>query len=149
MGRASEGAQGTYFNGRERPRVPSIASDRIRVVDGDTIRVRGDDRSTRLVGFNAPESGERAACECERDLGQAAKRRLVELVTAGGLKLRFVACSCSAGTEGTPACNFGRRCAVLRARGKDVGAVLIAERLAVPFHCGATRCPATPRPWCG
>jgi endonuclease YncB( thermonuclease family) len=51
-----------------------IASDRIRVVDGDTIRVRGDDRSTRLVGFNAPESGERAACERERDLGVEAMK---------------------------------------------------------------------------
>jgi hypothetical protein len=26
---------------------------------------------------------------------------------------------------------------------------LIEEGLAVPFVCGATRCPRTPRPWCG
>jgi hypothetical protein len=25
---------------------------------------------------------------------------------------------------------------------------LIAEGLAVPFQCGETRCPKTPRPWC-
>jgi hypothetical protein len=25
---------------------------------------------------------------------------------------------------------------------------LIAEGLAVPFVCGATSCPKTPRPWC-
>jgi hypothetical protein len=32
--------------------------------------------------------------------------------------------------------------------GKDVGAILIAEGLAVSFVCRSTRCPATPRPWC-
>ena len=32
--------------------------------------------------------------------------------------------------------------------GRDVGDILIEEKLAAPFRCGAVRCPATPRPWC-
>lgn len=32
--------------------------------------------------------------------------------------------------------------------GRDVGDILIAEGLAVPFVCGPTRCPKKPHPWC-
>ena len=45
-------------------------------------------------------------------------------------------------------CNYGRECGTLKAGSHEVGAILIAEGLAVPFVCGKTRCPATPRPWC-
>jgi hypothetical protein len=37
---------------------------------------------------------------------------------------------------------------VLKANGRDVGSILIAEGLAVPFHCRGTGCPPTSRPWC-
>jgi endonuclease YncB( thermonuclease family) len=70
------------------------------------------------------------------------------LVDTGSLELTFIACSCPPGTEGTPRCNHGRRCGVLRAEGRNVGSVLISEGLAVPFQCGKARCPPTPRPWC-
>jgi endonuclease YncB( thermonuclease family) len=119
----------------------------VRVIDGDTIRVQRQQPDVRLVGFNAPET-RRAACYAEQQLGARATRRLRELVRGGGLDLSYVACSCSAGTRGTPACNYGRACGILKAGGRDVGAILIEERLAVPFVCGATRCPSTPRPWC-
>jgi len=42
----------------------------------------------------------------------------------------------AAGTEGTLRCNYGRSCGVLRARGQDVGALLIAEGLARTYVCG-------------
>jgi hypothetical protein len=90
-----------------------IAPARVQVLDGDTIRVDGSRPDVRLVGFNAPERF-RAECPAERDLGERATRRVRELVNGGGLELNFVACSCPAGTEGTPACNYGRRCGVLR-----------------------------------
>lgn len=125
-----------------------IAPGQIRVVDGDTIRVLPRAKHTRLVGFNAPET-RRAKCPAERAEGVKADRRLRELVAGGQLDLEFVRCACSAKTLGTEHCNYGRTCAVLKARGRDVGQVLIAEKLAVPFQCGPTRCPATPRPWCG
>src|SRR5262249_30765340 len=97
--------------------------------------------------FNTPET-RHAGCDSERELGDKATRRLRELVRSGTLDFKFVACSCQSGTEGTPACNYGRHCGTLKAAGRDVGEVLIAEGLAVPFKFVATRCPPTPKPWC-
>lgn len=124
-----------------------IDASRIRVIDGDTIRVDQKQPDVRLVGFNAPET-RRAKCAAERELGGRATARLRDLVRSSALDFQFVACSCPPGTEGTQACNHGRKCGTLKADGRDVGAILIAEGLAVPFVCGATSCPATPRPWC-
>src|SRR5215203_4440458 len=42
----------------------------VRVIDGDTIGHGG--RVVRLVGFDTPETGERARCESERKLGAVA-----------------------------------------------------------------------------
>lgn len=64
------------------------------------------------------------------------------------LDLSIVPCSCRPGTEGTPACNYGRQCGVLTVGGVDVAPVMIAAGFAVPYHCGPTRCPKLPRPWC-
>ena len=125
----------------------AITPSRILVLDGDTIRIDGRKPDVRLVGFNAPETS-RAECKGERDLGEAATRRLQQLVNGGSLDLRYVACNCSPGTEGTQRCNYGRRCGVLKAGGRDVGSILVAEKLAAPFHCSGTSCPRTPRPWC-
>ena len=124
-----------------------IEPGNVRVIDGDTIRVFNRQPNVRLVGFNAPET-RRAQCDAERELGDRATRRLRDLVRAGDLDYVTVACSCRAGTEGTMACNYGRACGTLKAGGRDVGAILIDEGLAVPFVCGATRCPTTPKPWC-
>lgn len=124
-----------------------VSPGSVQVIDGDTIRHK---RSTvRLVGFNAPDTGRRASCEAERTLGRQASRRLNQLVRGGSrLEFAFVACACPRGTEGTPQCNSGTRCGTLKVNGRDVGATLVEERLAVPFRCGATSCPPTPRPWC-
>jgi endonuclease YncB( thermonuclease family) len=119
----------------------------VRVIDGDTIRVFQKRPNVRLVGFNAPET-RKAACEAEGELGAKATRRVRDLVRDGNLDFEFIACSCPPGTEGTQACNYGRRCGTLKANGHDVGELLIAEGLAVAFLCGETRCPKTPRPWC-
>jgi endonuclease YncB( thermonuclease family) len=83
-----------------------INSADIRVIDGDTIRVHHKQPNVRLVGFNAPET-RRAACEAERDLGAKATRRLRDIVGAGNLDFIYVACSCSPGTQGTPAAIMG------------------------------------------
>src|SRR5260370_32339238 len=124
-----------------------ISSDDVRIMDGDTIRVFHEGPSVRLVGFNAPET-RRAQCQTERALGANATRRVRDLVHAGNLDFVFVPCACSPGTEGTPVCNYGRRCGKLTVNGRDVGDILIGEGLAVAFVCGATRCPPTPKPWC-
>jgi endonuclease YncB( thermonuclease family) len=117
------------------------------IIDGDTIQVYRQHPNVRLVGFNAPET-RNAACQAEADLGARAARRLRELVKLGNLDLTYVQCSCPEGTQGTFACNYGRDCGTLKSNGRDVGAILIEEGLAVPFVCESTRCPATPRPWC-
>jgi endonuclease YncB( thermonuclease family) len=118
------------------------------VTDGDTIRLR-DGTPVRLVGFNTPEKFE-PQCSREEALGNRASARLKELVaTATSTKVTLVACSCKPGTEGTKKCNYGRRCGTLTVDGRDVGQTMIAEDLAVPFICGVSGCPPTPRPWCG
>jgi endonuclease YncB( thermonuclease family) len=128
--------------------VSVLSSDTVRVIDGDTINLGDGQPNVRLVGFNAPETGERALCDAERHKGEAAKRRLRELVSSGSPAFQQIACSCKSGTEGTHACNFGRRCGALQVHGVDVGATLISEGLAVRFVCSATSCPKLPRPWC-
>ncbi|ARP68086.1 thermonuclease family protein [Mesorhizobium sp. B2-5-9] len=128
-------------------RVP-LARTQFTVTDGDTIRLNSSAKGTRLVGFNAPESIE-PRCDSEGNLGRRAKARLKELVAAAKLELKMVPCSCPAGTEGTDRCNYGRSCGSLFADGQDVGDILVSEGLAVPFACGSTSCPPTPRPWCG
>jgi endonuclease YncB( thermonuclease family) len=125
---------------------PIDAAD-IRVIDGDTIRIHHKKPNVRLVGFNAPET-RRAACDAERELGDKATRRVRDLVGNANLDFEFVACACRPGTQGTRSCNYARDCGTLKANGRDVGEILIAEGLAVPLKCGATTCPPTPRSWC-
>jgi endonuclease YncB( thermonuclease family) len=128
---------------------PAFSSpSRIVVVDGDTIRIPGEPKRIRLVGFNAPETRD-PQCAGEGALGDRATRRLKELVSSRRTDLTKVPCACAPGTEGTDRCNYGRSCGILRVDGRDVGDILIAEGLATPFRCGASSCPRTPRPWCG
>ncbi|MCD0416050.1 hypothetical protein LOC51_02380 [Rubrivivax sp. JA1024] len=61
-----------------------IDASRIRVIDGDTIRIDGIKPDHRLVGFNAPET-RRAKSEKERELGGRATARLREIVRSGKL----------------------------------------------------------------
>lgn len=125
----------------------AVATEAVTVLDGDTIRIDGISAAIRLVGFNAPETT-RPQCEAEGRLGERAAARLRQLVSGGSLAFDRLPCACPAGAEGSQACNFGRACGRLYSRSRDVGSILIVEGLAVPFTCGPTSCPATPRPWC-
>ena len=53
-------------------REPISARD-ISVIDGDTIRAHG--RTIRLIGFNTPESGDRARCAREQETAARATAR--------------------------------------------------------------------------
>ena len=122
-----------------------VGADAVAVVDGDTIRARG--KTIRLVGVDTPEVGSHARCDHERALAARATARLRQLVAQEDLDLRLVPCACPRGTEGTHSCNYGRACGVLRAGGRDVADILIAERPARPYPCGRASCP--PRSdWC-
>jgi len=123
-------------------RAEAISPTQVHVIDGDTIRLFNMKPDVRLVGFNAPET-RRAKCDHERQLGDHATRRVRDLVHSEVLEFEYVDCACPPGTEETPACNYGRSCGIRRQRAR-----LVAEGLAVPFKCGTTRCPKTPKPWC-
>jgi micrococcal nuclease len=121
----------------------------IQVVDGDTIRVTGDSRRVRLVGFNTPEVFS-PGCSRELQIGNRASARLKELLrTAETIRFQRVACACKPGTEGTKACNYGRTCGSLYTDGRDVGDILISEGLAARYRCGRYSCPPRPGNWCG
>lgn len=122
-----------------------VEPQQIEVIDGDTVRFSGI--LYRLVGFDTPETGFHSRCERERTLAHAATQRLRQIINGGGLDLTRVRCACRIGTEGTRRCNYGRLCAVLTARGKDVGVILINEKLARPYVCGPTHCPKR-ESWC-
>jgi endonuclease YncB( thermonuclease family) len=123
-----------------------IEPSAIQVRDGDTIEARG--RVVQLVGFDAPETADRARCEAERTLGIHAAERLRLLIhTAARLDLTLVRCSCRPGTEGTWLCNRRRACGVLTIGGQDVGPVLIAEGLARRYVCRSYSCPRRTA-WC-
>jgi endonuclease YncB( thermonuclease family) len=117
----------------------------LRVIDGDT--VEADGRVVRLVGFDAPETGNGARCAAERALAARATSRLRQLAGRSDARLTLVPCACRPGTEGTSSCNYGRACGTLRANGRDVGDTLIAEGLARRYVCEATRCPRRGS-WC-
>jgi hypothetical protein len=87
------------------PEQASLITARPMVIDGDTVRWQG--RIVRLIGFDAPETGDRARCQSERERGNRATARLRELVATGNLELELERCSCPQGMEGTNACNFG------------------------------------------
>jgi endonuclease YncB( thermonuclease family) len=130
---------------RGQRRRPAHRPEEVRVSDDDTIAAYG--KVYRLVGFNAPETFQ-AKCAEERALGVKADKRLRELVDGGALDLTEVPRACPVGTkDGDPECNYGRYCAVLKARGVDVGQTFIAEGLAEVYICGAHRCPRR-RDWC-
>lgn len=133
-------------NSRQSGRTLSAAA--IRVIDGDTVAIRGQTANVRLVGFNTPEISS-PQCQAELNAGRQATARLSGLLqSAQRIEFERVACACRPGTEGTRNCNFGRQCGTLKVDGTDVGSILISENLAVRYICGRTSCPPRPGNWC-
>ena len=121
-----------------------LAVKDITVVDGDTIDAHG--QRYRMVGYDTPEvrTPRRKVGPDERSVAIIAKERFTELLSSGPLDLTEVRCSCSAKALQDGTCNHGRKCAILSLNGKNIGDMLIAEGLAVPYVCSATRCPRMP-----
>ncbi len=106
----------------------------VNVVDGDTVDMTcpGEGRfRARLTGYDTPESFE-PRCAAEAQVARAATVRLRSLVRAAG--------DVEAQLGGRD--RYDRRLVRLALDGRDVGATLISEGLAVPYRGG-------PRPdWC-
>jgi micrococcal nuclease len=85
------------------------------VIDGDTFWLNG--AKIRLADINAPETTQ-AACPAERAAGEAAKRRLAELLSAGPFRLE---------TRGRATDRYGRALRVVTRQGRSLGAQLVAE----------------------
>ncbi len=122
-----------------------LEANQIRVIDGDTIAADG--RTVHLVGFIAPEMHS-AQCPAERELGVKASKRMRGLILAGGLDYSPASCPCPVTLLGKWVCKFARTCGALKAKGQDVGDILVAEGLAIPFLCDAMECRKAPKPWC-
>lgn len=101
------------------------------VIDGDTFRYRG--AKIRLADIDAPET-QGARCAAERQRGERATQRLIELMNAGPMQMAREA----ERDEDV----YGRKLRTLWRDGRSLGDILVAEGLARPWD-GARRS------WCG
>lgn len=107
------------------------------VIDGDTLR-QGKDR-LRLLHIDAPETHE-PRCPAERRKGKQATARLRQLIrSAWDVQVR----------DSGERDKYGRRLVDLYLDGKDVGDILIAEGLAVPWEPGSAAWRERRAHWCG
>jgi len=113
----------------------SAAAAETRIIDGDTIVVDG--RHYRLAEIDTPETNKKPHCQNERDIGQAATRRLAELLTKGELTIVVV------GDGG-----FGRDLAYVYAGEVNVGETLLLEGLALKWTRGPKAKAARLAVWC-
>jgi endonuclease YncB( thermonuclease family) len=133
---------------KPKPGAPqALSAAQVLVIDGDTIRLEGQQGDVRLLGFHPPQTV-RARCDIERERGYTVMRRLRALVDSANLELQSAPCACPPNTEGTDACNPAGRCGILRANGWDVAERLIAEGLAARASCNGASCSTPPNPWC-
>jgi endonuclease YncB( thermonuclease family) len=114
----------------------------LRVVDGDTIKVNGE--YVRLVGFDTPETQVgQFHCPAERALGKRATARVNELIRQGPVEVTY-----DQDRRGLPKRDLhGRLLGHLLVGGREVGAILIAEGLAVPYTGRVSR--VRNHSWCG
>jgi endonuclease YncB( thermonuclease family) len=83
-----------------------IASQDIYVLEGNVIDKQG--QRIRLLGFDAPEEGQRAQCASERTLAARAAARLRQIIhRADKIDLQIVACACPRGTERSSSATTG------------------------------------------
>jgi micrococcal nuclease len=100
------------------------------VIDGDTIRFNGE--KIRLADIDTPEIFS-PKCSNELELGEKAKRRLLELINVGAIEVR------SAGPRDSD--QYGRKLRILAQNGRSIGDTLVAEGL-------ARRWDGARRSWC-
>jgi micrococcal nuclease len=113
----------------------------VTVVDGDTLHDNGRNSDYRLAGIDAPETA-LAKCDAERQLGEAASRRVQELVAAARSIIAKPAYD-PRGRDRWPRDGFGRRIAIIELDGASLADTLVREGIARPYGGSG------PRPdWC-
>ncbi len=97
------------------------------VYDGDTVELicDGISQSARLIGFDAPETRD-ASCPSELALGNKATQRLRQILNSEELQIS---------RQGYD--KYGRTLARIWVDGKDVGQILIKEKLARRYLGGS------------
>lgn len=107
-------------------------AERMRVIDGDTLEDMRADITYRLVNIDTPETGSRARCVAERELGDRATEAVRSLISAARqLELRPTG----------RIDRYGRTIAFVLIDGRDMGETLIADGLARPWR-------GRREPWC-
>lgn len=101
----------------------TVSGRRVRVVDGDTLRLPDGER-VRLLNIDTPEMPPRSQCENERRLALEAKARLQALVREGELIFQ-------PGPRDRD--RYGRQLRRVEINGRDLGDQLIVEGLAQPW----------------
>ena len=99
------------------------------VVDGDTFWFRGE--KIRIADIDTPELSP-PRCQRERQLGLAAKQRLLDILSSGPLSFK---------TTARNEDRFGRKLRIVYRDRRSVGDILVAEGLARKW--GGSR-----RSWC-
>jgi micrococcal nuclease len=94
------------------------------VVDGDTFWLAGE--KIRIADINAPET-KRARCDFEARLGEAATRRLTQLLNAGPFALEV-------SEPARPTDRYGRALRRVVRGGESIGARMVAEGLVEPWR---------------
>ena len=117
-----------------------IPAEVIRIVDGDTVRVRAHiwinqsiEISVRIAGIDAPEIA-RPDCRAERQQADAAKAEVSALIGADMVRLYNVRLGKYAGRVVAD---------IKAANGTDIATQLVALDLAIPENTDAHWCPAT------
>lgn len=105
----------------------------IRIIDGDTYEDRMSGVRYRLVNADTPEAGSRAKCEAERRHAEMATAAANDLISGAG-RVEFLA----TGNKD----RYGRTLARVEVDGQDLGAALVARKLARPWR-------GRREPWCG
>ncbi|MBI1250292.1 MAG: hypothetical protein GC189_02335 [Alphaproteobacteria bacterium] len=114
------------------PDLGAQAGIAVRVIDGDTVEVRGTGERVRLANIDAPEAGDGARCSAERAAAARATAALEAFTARGEVTIRPTG----------RIDRYGRVVGYLMVDGADAGQALMAQRLARPWR-------GRRAPWCG
>jgi micrococcal nuclease len=117
-------------------RTETVPAGTLVVVDGDTVKI-GRQR-LRLTAIDAPEI-DHARCRTERRAGERAKARVVQLLATQSATIRY------SGRDD----RYRRPLIDLSVPAGDLGTILIAEGLALPYHDGHAAWSKRAAHWCG